>query len=133
MFDALDQDCAMKTRRKSRKKNASTHLGPALIESTQQAVAAIASGDYTGFKIHRVEIPDPCEYRPRDVRALRDAVGVTQRLFARLVGVSPELVEHWEQGVRKPSPLARRLMDKIKEDPAHYLSSLVKRTERASL
>ena len=30
-------------------------------------------------------------------------------------------------GIRHPSPLARRLLDRIKDDPAAYLSALMKR------
>jgi DNA-binding transcriptional regulator YiaG len=44
-----------------------------------------------------------------------------------LLGVSPELVSHWEQGIRKPAPVVCRLLDQIKSDLPRFWGSLVKR------
>ena len=82
--------------------------------------------------MHQVEIAEPREYGARDVKRLRTRLHVTQETFARLMGVSKELVRHWEHELRKPAPLARRLMDKISEDPDRYLESLVKRRKVSS-
>jgi DNA-binding transcriptional regulator YiaG len=76
--------------------------------------------------VREVEITEPGIYAPTKVRALRGKLGVTQRVFALLVGVSSELVEHWEQGVTEPRPLARRLLDRISEDPPAYLKAVVR-------
>ena len=43
-----------------------------------------------------------------DVRALSDALGMTQEEFARAVGVSFTTVSRWETGRGRPSPLALR-------------------------
>lgn len=48
-------------------------------------------------------------------------------VFARLVGVTPAQVEHWEQGRRTPAPMASRLLDRISADPAGFLAALVRR------
>ena len=112
------------TRRRSPRTNAA---GRELLAAVKQMRDAAVSGNLTGFRIREVEIPDPAGYRPQDVRAVRGRLGVTQRLFARLLGVSPELIEHWEQGVRHPSPLARRLLDRIVADPDAYLAALLRR------
>ncbi|HZK82869.1 MAG TPA: helix-turn-helix domain-containing protein [Humisphaera sp.] len=58
------------------------------------------------------------------MRKLRLLLGMSQPEFAELIGVSGILVQSWERGVRKPSPLARRLLDTISHDPAHWLASL---------
>src|SRR5450432_1439806 len=60
------------------------------------------------FTVKTVEIPDPNVYRAKQVRALRDSLGVSQTVFAHLLGVSVILVKSWERGAREPSPLARR-------------------------
>ena len=86
---------------------------------------AVTTGDYSKLTIREVQIPDPSQYQPADVKALRSSMQVSQRLFASLVGVSPELVAHWEYGIRQPAPVARRLMDKIRENPAAFLKSLM--------
>src|SRR4051794_37656240 len=65
------------------------------------------------FTVKTVEVPDPGGYRPRQIRELRELLGVSQAVFARLLGVSLVLVKSWERGVREPSPLARRLLDTI--------------------
>jgi putative transcriptional regulator len=71
-------------------------------------------------------IVEPGKYSPAAVKKLRATMGVSQDTFARLLGVSCVLVESWEQGVREPSPLARRLLDTISSDPGAWLASLRK-------
>jgi len=123
----------MASRATTRKRETKTNeTGRRLMEGVRQMHHAAATGDYTGMRVHQLDIPDPGQYRAKGVRALRDTLGVTQRTFARLLGVSPELIEHWEQGLREPSPLARRLLDRIKADPAVYLADLLERREIAS-
>jgi DNA-binding transcriptional regulator YiaG len=72
----------------------------------------------------RVSPPSPGEYSPAEIRSLRARIRVSQSEFAELVGVSRILVQGWEQGVRDPSPLARRLLDTIARDPAAWLAGL---------
>jgi putative transcriptional regulator len=79
------------------------------------------------FTVRTVEIPEPAPYRARQVRALRESLRVSQAIFAHLLGVSVVLVKSWEGGVREPSPLARRLMDTIKADPARWLADVRER------
>src|ERR1700751_1023854 len=68
------------------------------------------------FTVKTIEVPDPSVYRARRVRELRRALGVSQAVFAHLVGVSLILVKSWERGAREPSAMARRLLDTIKAD-----------------
>ena len=88
------------------------------------ALGEIKAGRVT---VREVEIRDPAGYDPQQVRALRTELGVSVAVFARLVGVTTAQVEHWEQGRRVPSPLARRLLDRIAADPAGYFAALVRR------
>lgn len=116
-----------------RKRPARTNAaGRELMASIREALNAARTGDLTGITIREVEIPEPGEYGPKDVKALRKAMGVSQRVFAELVGVSKELAAQWEYGIRRPAPLARRLLDRIKADPPAYLNALMKRREVAS-
>ncbi len=111
---------------------ASTPAGREILAGVAEIRAAILSGNpHRGMTVREVEIADPTNYDGRAVRALRHRLGVSTALFARLVGVSPKLVEHWEQGRRNPAPVARRLLDHIKANPSEYLSKLVT-TRRAS-
>jgi putative transcriptional regulator len=54
------------------------------------------------------------------VRKTREGVGVSQPVFARMLGVSAALMRSWECGQRKPAPIARRLLDLIHANPADW-------------
>jgi putative transcriptional regulator len=76
------------------------------------------------FTVRTVEVPEPRVYRANQVRGLRGSLGVSQAVFARLLGVSVVLVKSWESGAREPSCMARRLLDTIKADPPRWLATL---------
>jgi DNA-binding transcriptional regulator YiaG len=65
-------------------------------------------------------IPEPSRYPPARVRAVRELLGVSQEVFAQLLAVSPMTVRSWEQGLRQPSPIARRFLDEIEMSPGHF-------------
>jgi putative transcriptional regulator len=74
------------------------------------------------LKTTTIEGPD----RPPDVGAaelikLRLASGMSQALFARLLNVSIKTVQSWEQGQRKPSQAALRLIQVFRHHPAGLL------------
>jgi len=83
-----------------------------------------------GLTVREVEIPDPREYSRNEVRALRAELGISVALFARLTGVTPAQVEHWQQGRRVPSPMARRLFDRIAAEGRSSLAGLIVPRER---
>jgi len=62
----------------------------------------------------------PRAYRGEDVRIVRRAMGASQSVFAQFLGTSLNTVRSWEQGARKPSPMARRFMDEIHREPARW-------------
>jgi putative transcriptional regulator len=65
-------------------------------------------------------IPKPSPYTPARVRAVRELIGASQEVFAQLLAVSPMTVRSWEQGLRQPSPIARRFLDEIAMSPDHF-------------
>ena len=76
------------------------------------------------FTVRTVEIPAPNHYRATQVRQLRQSLGVSQAVFAHLIGVSIILVKSWERGVRVPGLMARRLLDTIRANPSRWLSTV---------
>lgn len=62
----------------------------------------------------------PREYDPESIRAVRARLGVSQSLFAEIVGASVDTVASWEQGLREPSPMARRLLEEITRNQEHW-------------
>jgi putative transcriptional regulator len=95
-------------------------FGAQLSEALTEVHDALRHDRQSTLNVRTVEIPHPSPYDAKAVRALRDQLGVSQALFAQIVGVSKKLVEHWESGIRKPSPMARRLMDTIARDPKGF-------------
>lgn len=67
------------------------------------------------------EVTKPTPYDARRVKALRAALNVSQAVFARLLGVSDVLVRSWEHGIRRPAPIACRLLDQIQAHPKEML------------
>jgi putative transcriptional regulator len=112
----------MKTKSKTPRR-----LGLRIRDALTELHDAVHSGRPLGerIRIHTVEIAAPGPYLAKDVRRTRDRLAVSQAVFAKLLGVSVELVEHWEQGVTLPRPLARRMLDEINRDPAGFLSRYV--------
>lgn len=53
-----------------------------------------------------------------NVNNLRKTLGMTQKSFASVLGVSCRTVEAWEAGKTTPAPTAKKLMYLIQEDPA---------------
>jgi putative transcriptional regulator len=52
-----------------------------------------------------------------DVRAIREAIGMTQVEFAAAYEFSVRTVQEWERGAKRPSGPARKLLRDIKGDP----------------
>jgi putative transcriptional regulator len=80
-----------------------------------------AKGEIT-LKTTTLELPD----RPPDVGAeelteLRLHSGMSQAVFARVLNVSTKTVQSWEQGQRKPSQAALRLIQVFRQNPSGLL------------
>jgi len=99
-------------------------LGERITEALTELHDALRSGRplEEQLTVRTVEIAAPRLYSAKDVRRMRHRLAVSQAVFARLIGVSVQLVEHWEQGVANPRPLARRLLDEIDRDPDSFLT-----------
>lgn len=71
-------------------------IGQELLDSVQ----AIRQGDGRRFTVSV----------PTDIKAIREAMKLTQSAFAAILGVSPRTFQDWEQGRRTPSGAARSLL-----------------------
>jgi len=100
-----------------------TSKGQEIIASLKEALGVLRSGVpmESRFTVRTVELPDPPRaYDSAAVRATRGRIGVSQAIFAQLLGVSPMLVRAWEQNQRTPALWARRLLDEMNRDPGHW-------------
>ena len=95
-----------------------------------QAVVASLRGWERGEPLTVRKVPMIPEPRPRrggDVKRFRtETLGVSQSVFARLLGVSPKLVEAWESGRNTPAGPVRRLFELIERDPRAFLRRYTK-------
>lgn len=73
------------------------------------------------FTVRTVSLDlEPDEFGPAQIRKLRASLGASQAVFAKIVGASAACIEAWEQGVRVPTPMARRLLGEIKRNRPHW-------------
>jgi len=73
--------------------------------------------------LRAVEIPPrPKPMKPAEIRALREDLNASQALFARLLNVSSNAVESWEQGLRQPRQATLKLLHVARKNPEVLLS-----------
>jgi putative transcriptional regulator len=72
------------------------------------------------LKTSKRELPDPAPvFRSKDVQRLRkDIFKMTQIEFAIVLNISPSTLRSWEQGTRKPTDSALRLLQLLTIDPS---------------
>lgn len=58
-------------------------------------------------------VPKAKEYRPEQIKAIRERVHMSRSLFAALLNVGSSTVDHWERGLKKPSGPSLRLLDVV--------------------
>jgi putative transcriptional regulator len=95
---------------KSKRKPFSERLTDGLTEAVQ-----FAKGELT---LRTVAVPDPPpDIAAREVASLRTKARMSQIVFARVLNVSTKTVQSWEQGERKPSHAALRMLQVFRENP----------------
>ena len=104
-------------------KKAKRNIAREIIDDLKDLNATLEAGvplheKYTVRTVHAV--PEPKKYKPTDVQRTREMVGVSQPIFAQMLGVSTALVRAWECGQRKPAPIARRMLDVVRANPANW-------------
>ena len=60
--------------------------------------------------VRSIEIEPAGVYTSAQVKNIREKIGLTQKLFAKYIGVSTKTVEAWEAGRNKPSGPSNRLL-----------------------
>lgn len=77
-------------------------------------------------------VPPP-EVSAKDVAKIRSQnLHMSQGAFAKLLGVSVRVIQSWEQGDKKPSGAARRLLQVAARNPSALLSAATPRKSKAS-
>jgi len=105
-----------------------TRAGRKIVAALQAERTAYTRGEVR--TIRTIDLPDePGVYPPEAVVKLRDTLGVSQAVFARLLGISTVLVSHVEQGRREPNQMMRRMLDLMRADPSPWLAMVKPRAK----
>jgi len=74
--------------------------------------------------LRTTEIPAPAKrITPRQIKGIRLSLHASQVAFAKLMNVSPNTVESWEQGVRRPRQAALKLLGIARKHPQVLLEA----------
>jgi putative transcriptional regulator len=69
----------------------------------------------------------PPDLLPAEIRAIRESLGLSTSLFAGFLGLRASTLRSWEHGETRPSPLARRFLEEIRDDREYWIVRLKKR------
>jgi putative transcriptional regulator len=72
-----------------------------------------AMDEVTMRKLDALCLPSKPRVAPEDIRRIRTTNHVSQAVFAAFLGIGKTTVQQWEQGQKKPSGPALRLLDLI--------------------
>ncbi|MEE1370425.1 MAG: helix-turn-helix domain-containing protein [Acutalibacteraceae bacterium] len=86
-----------------------------IVKGLQEAISN-ESGNGTAYTVKCTVNPAP-DYDAKQIKDVRNSLGLTQIAFAEVTGVSPKAVETWEAGTNKPNGSARRLISMLQADP----------------
>ena len=99
--------------KKDKKKDKKKHSQPEV---------AAAKTAKSGLDLREAELPArPKPLKPADIRALRTSLNASQALLARLLNVSSNAVESWEQGIREPRQATLKLLHIARKNPSVLL------------
>ena len=89
-----------------------TDLFSGMMEGLKEALAYEKGTAQTASLVRKRSLPKV------DAAEVRKELGLSQKAFAAILGVSPRTVEAWETNRSNPTPTARNLMFLIKNDPS---------------
>ena len=82
----------------------------------------IAKGEKLNHsRIAEFIVREPKGFTAVQIRKLRQKIGLSQPVFAGILGVTVNAMRNWEQGRNIPSMMARRFLEIIQDDPQGFL------------
>jgi putative transcriptional regulator len=82
-----------------------------------QDAVAFERGENIALRVTKFP-PAPKPMPAKEVLRLRKRLALSQAVFARHLNVTPATVRSWEQGVRRPSKAALKLLHIVKKEPS---------------
>ena len=115
-------------------------VGDTIVKRLQGFAKALENDEplQNRFNCRIVELDlQPKRFGGRQVKQVRNLLGLSQSLFAQFIGVNVKTVQSWEQNQVKPSEMACRFLSEIEHDPAMWRkrltqSMVIKETTKAA-
>lgn len=113
----------------------SENFGELLLQSVGEALTVARGEAEPARRVRRVatvreaSVLPPKGYDSQGVQGVRERLGLSQAVFARVLNSSAETVKAWEQGKRAPDGMALALLQVADEHPQALMSRV--RTKEA--
>jgi putative transcriptional regulator len=101
-------------------KSAEIEFDPKALVERVQAFAAHAKSKTPMPNVRITQVAVPAKLKPlppADIKRIRTRLGVSQAAFAALLNVPRNTAISWENGVRKPSGAALKLLSLVSHKP----------------
>lgn len=99
-----------------KKKYKDLTVGENLINSLEEAIKYEKGEKVKGLKSHTITVAPLPDYQGKEIREIRNELGLTQSIFAFVLGVSKKTVEAWESGKNHPAGPAQRMLSILEKD-----------------
>jgi len=112
----------------------SENFGELLLQGLNEALAIERGEAVAARRVRRVatvreaSVLPPRGYDAEAVQAVRERLGLSQAVFARVLNSSAETVKAWEQGKRIPDGMALALLQVADEHPQALMSRVRRKT-----
>ena len=85
----------------------------AIHETAQDFFDAGVMGAQTMREFDALCLPKVKEYTPAQIKRMRSQNNVSQAVFAAYLNTTPSTIQKWEQGQKRPSGLALKLLSLV--------------------
>ena len=92
------------------------------LKQSLQGAVAYEQGQKSSLRVTELP-PPPKPLSANQIRAIRQSFKVSQAVFARIMNVSTNAVESWEQGVRHPREATLKLLAIAHKHPEVLLAA----------
>ena len=91
-------------------------IGENLINSLEEAIKYEKGEKVKGLKSHTITVAPLPDYKGKEIKEIRNELGLTQSIFGYVLGVSKKTVEAWESGKNHPAGPAQRMLSILEKD-----------------
>ena len=91
-------------------------VGEGIMTALEQAIDYEKGKEIKGVKVRKVSIAPLPSYKGEKIKKIRNKLGLSQKTFAYIMGVSVKTVEAWESGKNEPQGPAQRVLMLLEKD-----------------